>query len=205
MSKMIKTLIGLAVLVGLLTLIPKLTFWKTPKAVSGISAPTYSKVSGQETLDVDGMKITLDKKYDYEACGIVRMIRKYDSKQPINQIFPVDMCLVWGSAAENNDKIDYEWMFIGNEVMWSISEKRGLEETIDLDAAVEDSVYINIIPRDDMILSQLKKVKMNDYVCVKGYLVDVNLPAGVDPEANKYLTRVNDSPLLYVTGVEWME
>lgn len=177
----------------------------TPKKRTevGVPAPTMVKTSGQETLTVDGKSVKIDKKYIYEASGIVRMINRYKEDSFANKVSPLDMGLIWGSAAQYNDKLDYRLYYEGRGVVWTVSCKD--EDEIDLDVVMSETAFGCVIPQNDTVREQLKNLKKNDYVKVKGYLVNSTFPSGADSTYSGFDMEDDGYLVFYLTEIQWLD
>ena len=194
-------IILMAVFVGVFYFLPEMTGNKT-KTVQGVPRPITVETGGQEIIEVDGKTVKLDKKYEYEARGIVRTLKTYNGNDLMDKVAPMDLGLVWGSAAQYNDEIDYRWFYEGRSVLWTVTCDEGLDY-IDLDVVTSETEFGCLIPKDDYVHSQMKKLKVNNYIKIKGYLVDVSFQS----EAGK--TEITSERqgyhAIYVTGIEWLD
>ena len=191
------------IFVGVFYFLPQMTGNKT-KSVTGVPKPTITETGGQESITVDGKNVKLEKKYSYEASGIVRTLKWYKGNSFSEKVSPMDIGLIWGSAAQYNEVIDYRWFYEGRSVLWTVScdEEYG---DVDLDVVTKETEFGGLIPRDDYVLSLMKKIKVNDYVKIKGYLVDAYFPTETGSKRSEFSSELDGYHAIFVTDVEWLD
>jgi len=203
MKKILFLVVFIALFVGLMSMIPKLAK-PTIKTVTGVPAPSMTQTVGEEVLEINGMKVRIEKKYEYEATGITQMVKNYTGSGFLDQVSPMDMGLLWGSAAQYNDKLTYDWFFEGRNILYTVYTKEDIDY-IDFDQVIKETVFARLIPKDDFVRAEIKKIKMNQYVKIKGYLVNAYFPAEANAGTTGFSTDVEDCHVIYVTGVEWLK
>lgn len=202
MKKLFACVVFIAVLVGWLAFLPKLFGMNTKtKTVSGIQKPSITQTSGRETMDVDGKSVRIEKRYAYDGSGIVRMVKKYNGDSIMDKVGPMDVGLLWGSAAAYNDRIDYRWFYEGRNALWTVSCAEEMNY-IDLDQVLKETEFACLIPQNESVRTQMEKIKMNQYIRIKGFLAD----AYTESDGNCVLkTDLDSYHVIYVTDVEWLD
>ena len=208
MNKFIKFLAITFLIVGGLSLIPRLLN-NREKAIVGIPEPSLQKTRGIEDVEVGGRKFQIEKKYRIETSGLVAVTKKYTGGGFLDTIAPADIVLEWGEAAQYNDLITYEWILNDRGVKANIFYSDEAKQILG-DFNIYDRLTFNtLIPCDDFVSEQIKKINKDDYIRLNGYLVDVILPEELKEPAGRWKTGFQLEDLetwfIYVTDVEWLE
>ena len=203
MKKILFCVVFIVVFVGLLSMIPKLAK-PTIKTVAGVPAPSMTQTVGEDVIEINGMKVRIEKKYEYEATGITKMVKIYTGGGFLDQVSPMDIGLLWGSAAQYNDKLTYDWFYEGRNVLYTVYTKEDVDD-VDFDQVIKETIFGRLIPKDDFVRAEIKKIKMNQYVKIKGYLVNAYFPKEAGAGITGFATDVEDCHVIYVTGVEWLK
>lgn len=145
------------------------------KEVPFISDPVQSLVSPGVDREIThkGKRdtYTLEKLASYEISAVVKGKRYYffDSA---SQVSPMDLALAWGSldTEEADDAISYSqsgrWYYFSCDC----------QSSLDTDYVRRHSANVHIIPKDREVLMKLVGVHKEDYISLKGYLVNVVFP-----------------------------
>jgi len=166
-----------------------------------IEPPIQEKLIPQEHILYDGknkeVDITLLAKYTIKA--VIKSKRYYNNDSG-SIVSPMDFALAWGNLnkKEIDDKITYSqrgrWYYYRTSNTSIISVKE----------IGTQSANTHIIPSNEKILKQLKKLKKNDFIELQGYLVSVELYKG-QPKWTSSLTREDTGnhacEIMYVTSV----
>lgn len=115
--------------------------------------------------------IKMEKLAEYKISAVVKSKRYYffDSA---SEVSPIDLLLVWGEldTKEMDDSINYSqsgrWYFY----------RYGCQSCVDGDYILKHSANVHIIPKDNKVLLKLIQVHKEDYITLKGYLVNVKFP-----------------------------
>ena len=178
------------------------------RSVSGLKDPVQKEAVGSVNTEAAGYDIKISFAYSYDIEALVVSAKDYSGSSVGDKLAPKDLALAWGKVAEYNDRMDFHWKQSGRFYYWRLdswdeAEKLGGESVI-----VEHSCNNHLIPADDMIKKQIKKIKAGDHIRLKGYLVNI---AGTDKNGREFWwdtsTTRSDSgggacELIYVTSVE---
>ncbi len=200
MDRLVKILIVLLIAVGLYYYIPTLSFGD--KTVDDVPSPSFSKVFGRETVEVNGVKVDIKEDYKCEVSGIVTFIEKYTDSDAANKACPVDMIIAYGNAAKYNNKIDYECMLTRREAIISTgfsSVPAGLSEN---DKALDQHLFCRLIPSNDDVRTQMLDLDENDYVKIVGMAGDVTFYNESGSASSKFTTDTSrGTAVIYVTSI----
>lgn len=166
-----------------------------------ISPPVQSELFRQEEISYEGkfgpVDITLVAEYSIE--GIVKSKNNYRIDTS-SMVSPMDLVLAWGDLNSKENTRDISFSQAGRWYYYNV--KSGAEIT--LDDVLTQSSNTHIIPENDEILTQLRKMKKNDLVELKGYLVNVELFEGQELWSSS-MTREDSGDrsceIMYVTEV----
>ena len=178
------------------------------RAVAGLKDPVQKEAKGSVKTKAAGYDITISFQYSYDIEALVISAKDYSGTSVGDKLAPKDLALAWGKVAEYNDKMDFHWRQSGRFYYWRLDswdevDKLGGEAVI-----VEHSCNNHLIPADEIIMKQIKKIKAGDHIRLKGYLVNVtgNDGNGRDFWWNTSTTRSDSGSgaceLIYVTSVE---
>lgn len=144
---------------------------KSPKInIDYINPPIQSSLKSGEKLTIAQGKVesNLTKVADYEVQAVVKSIKKYnDSMGPL---VPFDFALAWGSL--NSETID-DYIKYSQSGRWYYYYIRDTD-VVDLTTVAQNSSNHHLVPVDDEIRNLLSRVRVNDYVHLKGYLVNLS-------------------------------
>ncbi|MBP3205774.1 MAG: hypothetical protein J6M66_10185 [Lachnospiraceae bacterium] len=113
--------------------------------------------------------------------------------------------------AAYNTLVDFHWQQSGRWYSWRVNSDAEIAKVGGIQGVTEHSSNNHLIPADDTVKKQIKRIKVGDHVRLKGYLV--NLDGGKADGSTFYWhssTTRSDSgahscEVIYVTGVEWMD
>ena len=188
------------------------------RGVAGIPAPTLAPATGQLSLgEIDGYKITADYIYSCDMRGLVVNERHFRASSIIDKVAPVSAILAWGAVAENNGKIDFEWQQpIRGAVAWSGKEEK-YTAMGGSDVIYQCCTDAYLIPADDAIRENFRKIKQGDQLHLTGYLVDNvwcgksngdGIGIGSGDLAKSLKGEGQDADIysiFYVTKIEWLK
>ena len=162
--------------------------------------PIQTSYSGK-TFSIDDTleTYTITPVAKYEITAKVVSIADYNHDK--FGISPLDLCMVWGKVANDNNIIYSQG---GRLCSFRYT---GTLSVSDNDAISHFSNN-HIIPSNDTIAKALKSIKTNDVVTIKGYLVDVTKTYIVGngkwmwkTSQSRYDTRDGSCEIIYVTSV----
>jgi hypothetical protein len=108
---------------------------------------------------------------EYDIRGVVKGKKKY-SDYP-SQVSQYDLILAWGdlNKEEYDQHVNYSQ---GGRWYYYTFEKGMIEEGF----IAKNSANVHLIAENDEIKKEIRKVRKNDYIRIKGYLVDVHFENG---------------------------
>jgi hypothetical protein len=175
------------------------SFYNPYTGPDAISGPVQSE-SGQPTVyGYQGRQGVYQLEFlaDYQISAAVKSRQTYNGDYP-SQVSPLDLVLAWGDL--NQSEID-------RHIRYSQSGRWYFFQ-FDKDAPVSQayiqahSANVHMIPANDRIASLLKRIRVNDYVELRGYLVRVLFENG--PWTSS-LTREDagdgSCEIMYVTSI----
>jgi len=170
--------------------------------MADIAPPIQKQLIPQENMLYEGknkeVNITLLAKYTIKA--VVKSKKNYNSDSGAI-VSPMDLALAWGdlNKKEIDKKITYSqrgrWYYYRTSNTSVVSVK---------DIGTQ-SANTHIIPSNEKVLKQLKKIRKNDLIELQGYLVSVEIYKG-QPAWTSSLTREDIGnhacEIMYVTNVK---
>lgn len=181
------------------------------KAVFGIPEPLQEEATGGTSFELDGYTVKLDYKYSYDISALVVGTREYSESDIGGKLAPKDLALAWGRVAEYNDRIDFHWSQSNRWYYWRVDSYDEIDVIGGTDGIISQSANNHLIPADDNIKDNIKKINAGDHIRVTGYLVNVNAskPDGTNFWWNSSTDRADTGDgsceVIYVTGLEWLD
>lgn len=173
---------------------------------TNFNEPTTSQAQGTKTLDyTDGdnsIKVKLNYKSGISISGKAVALRAYDKANNIisassgnyvlNVISPLDVGVVWGDLAKDNNYQKHNWV-INNRVL-------SIPQSV-TNAKLQDLVAnYHLIPSTPQTKTDIEDIKVDDTIILKGYIVDVNY--SINSGVSNTLKSTNTSKYLYVTKIK---
>ena len=157
------------------------------RALSGLEEPVQSKLKKEDgtgtSFEKAGYDVTVNYLYKYEVDALVLSTKDYKGLGIQDSLSPKDIGVAWGKVAENNLAIDFQWSQSNRFLNWYVDDINVLAPVGGPDGVTQSCSNNHIIPADDNVKSQLKKVKMGDHVQIEGYLISLN---GVDSKGHTF-------------------
>ncbi|MCQ2477314.1 MAG: hypothetical protein MJ125_05720 [Clostridia bacterium] len=170
MNRTIKTII-VAILAVLVLAVVKNSAGNPNRSVAGIRDPIQKKASGEVKTTAAGYDVTISFKFSYDIEALVVHTKNYYGSSFTNDLSPKDLALAWGEPAGKNGDVNFHWSQSGRWYHWSLNADDASK--ISIDSINCHSANNHIIPADDMVKKQLKKIKAGDHIRITGYLVDI--------------------------------
>ncbi len=170
MNKTIKTIIVIVLAVLVLAVL-KNSGGNPNRSVAGIRDPIQKKASGEVKTTAAGYDVTINFKFSYDIEALVVHTKNYRGSSFTDDLSPKDLALAWGEPAEKNGEVNFHWGQSGRWYSWNISADDSSK--ISVDSVNRHSANNHIIPADDTVKNQLKKIKAGDHIRINGYLVDI--------------------------------
>lgn len=170
MNRTIKTII-VAILAVLVLAVVKNSAGNPNRSVAGIHDPIQKKASGEVKTTAAGYDVTISFKFSYDIEALVVHTKNYYGSSFTNDLSPKDLALAWGEPAEKNGDVNFHWSQSGRWYHWTLNADDASK--ISVDSINCHSANNHIIPADDMVKKQLKKIKAGDHIRITGYLVDI--------------------------------
>lgn len=174
---------------------------RAPVYPAQIESPVQQTLSQPETLIHPGKNgpVTLSLMAAYEVTAVVKGVKAYRS-DPAAAISPLDFALAWGTLNQRDIDQTIDYSQSGRWYFFRLSPK----SPISVSEVYQQSANTHLIPKDETVLKQLKKIDKNDLITLQGYLVNVRFGAD-QPEWTSSLTRTDTGnrscEILYVTEV----
>ncbi|MBQ8118729.1 MAG: hypothetical protein IJ147_11830 [Lachnospiraceae bacterium] len=181
------------------------------RAVAGIKDPLQTEAAGQAKMSADGYDITVNYLYAYDISALVVSTHNYSGSGIGDKLAPRDLALAWGDVAAYNTLVDFHWQQSGRWYSWRVNSDAEIAKVGGIQGVTEHSSNNHLIPADDTVKKQIQKIKVGDYVRIKGYLVNLggSKPDGTTFYWNSSTTRsdsgAHSCEVIYVTGVEWLD
>ena len=178
------------------------------RAVAGIKDPVQEETTGQTHIFVDDYDITVSYLYTYDISALVVSTHNYWGGGVGDKLAPRDLALAWGDVAAYNKTIDFHWKQSGRWYSWQVNTYDEVDQVGGVQGVTEHSSNNHLIAADESVRKAIKKIKVGDYVRLKGYLVNLD---GTKPDGSTFYwhssTTRSDSgahscEVMYVTGVE---
>ncbi len=183
----------------------------TRRAIPGIPEPVQEEEEGSVEKEVDGYKVDISYNYSYDIKALVVHTKNYSGFGLGDKLSPKDVALAWADVAEYNDRVNFHWKQSGRWCYWSVDPD---DEYIGYVGENEDisreSSNNHLIPADEMVKKDIKKIRRGDYIRIKGYLAHVNAE---NSDGDTFYWDSSESrddggdgacELIYVTDVEWL-
>lgn len=183
------------------------------RAISGLSEPVQEKLTSKDEsgthLSMDGWEMDVTYEYKYEVDALVISAKSYSAGGIESDLAPKDIAFAWGTVAELNEEVDFNWSQSNRWCNWHIYTDEELAKVGGVSAVDRQSSNNHIIPANDAVKKNLKKVKKGDHLKLKGYLVSIN---GTKSDKTFYWnssTTREDSgdgacEVIYTTSIEWL-
>lgn len=145
--------------------------YKSPKVnFDNINPPIQNALVSSEnyTITRGQSDYTLSKVASYEVQAVVKSIKKYNDA--MGPLVPFDFALAWGQL--NSDTLD-DYIRYSQSGRWYYYIIQNTS-VVQLATVAQNSSNHHIVPASDEILKQLNHVRVNDYVHLKGYLVNLS-------------------------------
>lgn len=146
------------------------------------------------TVNGEDGDVELSLLAEYSLKGVIKSKRKY-SDYPA-RVSTYDFALAWGDL--NKKEIDEHISYSQSSRWYFYRYKKDLP--VSREYIANHSSNVHLIAADKTVLSKIKGAKENDYVWLKGYLVNVNFK---DKPWNTSLTREDTGngacEIMYVT------
>lgn len=179
------------------------------RAIAGIPDPVQEKAQGSVEKQYENFRATFEFQYSYDIRALVVSTKDYSGTSVNSQLAPRDLALAWGSVAAHNDTTDFHWQQSGRFYSWRLSSYAELAPFGSEDEVNRHSANNHVIPADEEIAKKLKKIRVGDYIRLKGYLVNITAKRddGADYYWNSSTTREDTGDgaceVIYVTEVSW--
>lgn len=155
-----------------IVLVSAVTFEVTSRDFTGpsyIDPPIQHNLNQIEELNIEGNKgpVKLELLATYEISAAVKSTIDF-STDFSSQISPRDFALAWADV--NEPRID-RYVSYSQKDRWYFFTVRG-GGNVDIDYVDLNSANTHIIPANDQVLATVLEVETNDYITMKGYLVN---------------------------------
>ena len=176
--------------------------------LTNISAPIQSEASGGFDLKKGSWNVDITYVAEYEVSGKVVNIHDYKGSSLNDKLSPVDVGLTWGELANDNQ---VRWYSTGNRFLYWKASYEVINKLGGEDIISEQYSNNHLIPANDEIEKLVKEIEEDDYVTIKGYLV--NMYATKSDGSYRYWnssTSRKDTgdgacELIYVEDVKWLK
>lgn len=153
------------------------------QAAAGIAAPIQTQTEGYTKTSVNDYNAYINYLYEYNIEALVVHTKDYFGFGFEDTLSPKDLALAWGPVAEYNTQIDFHWGQSGRWYFWKVDSieelgKAGGNTNIGLHSSNN-----HIIPADETIKWQVRRIRRGDHIRLKGYLVNVD---AYKPDGSSY-------------------
>ncbi len=176
-----------------------------------IPAPVQNDYIGSTTMQVNNSTVRVDYISTYEVSGRVVAKATYTGNTVSKKMAKRDIALVWGKLATDEYLNKIRWSAPGNRfVYWRTKDMDWFRANTN-DAEIT-SMYSNnhLITIDKDMIKIIASIKKDDYIKIKGYLV--NLYWEENNENRNWFsstTRTDDGDgaceVIYVTEIKWLK
>lgn len=142
-----------------------------------ISDPVQAQLNSGSNKEIihegKSRTVNIDKLAEYKISAVVKS-KRYYFLDAASEVSPIDLVLVWGNldTEEIDENISYSqsgrWYYY----------RYDCESCVDGDYISKHSANVHIIPKDSGVLMKLIQVHKEDYITLKGYLVNVSFSEG---------------------------
>jgi hypothetical protein len=177
------------------------------KDLSNIAEPIQEEYNGSVVVKVNNHDIHLNLIYKYEISGKAVATYHYLPTKTSNKLSPVDIGIAWGYILNDENFDSIKWRETGNRFLNSTIKNRSWYNEI----GGIDGLYSNnhLIPSNNKIKRQLKKIKPGDYIQIKGYLINAyweqnNGEYYWESSTSRYDSGDGACEIIYVTDIKWL-
>lgn len=181
------------------------------RGVSGIPDPVQTQATGQTKIFSGDYTLNVTYLYEYDIKALVVSTHNYSSSNVGDKISPRDLALAWGPVAAYNNVVDFNWRQSGRWYYWNVKTYEEIDKVGGVAGVTQHSSNNHIIPADDNVRRSVNKIKVGDYVRLKGYLVSIE-GSSTDGKTFSWSSSTSRSDdgnhaceVIYVTSVEWMD
>ena len=178
------------------------------KSAAGLPDPTQIPATGEVNMKLEEYDVNIKYKASYKIKALAVSTKNYSGTSIPDLLAKKDVALAWGSVAENNEKVDFNWSQDGRWYKWMVTDGSQLSAAGLSESDVNrHSANNHLIPADGEIKKEISKIRKGDIVEITGYLVSLKAtkPEGETYDWNSSLTRTDTGngacELIYVTGV----
>lgn len=180
------------------------------RSIAGLKPPVQTETTGGTHFDKAGYKVDVTYMYEYDMDALVVHTNKHYGLGLEKRLSPIDTAVCWGTVAQYNDRVDFNWSQSGRFSMWHVDSYEELSVVGDETDVNTQIANCHLVPADSSVRRQVKRIHAGDHIRVKGYLVDIY---GVK-DNGQYFTWTSSTTredtgdgaceLIYVTSVEWL-
>lgn len=164
-----------------------------------IEGPVQSQLSEPEHIIFDGRNgpVTINFLAEYQIAAAIKSRQDYETDIP-SQVSPTDLALAWGYL--NQDEIDSHIRYSQSNRWYYF--RYDAESSVTKSYIQEHSANVHIIPADAHVAAQIRKIRVNDFVELDGYLVEVIFASGSwRSSLTRFDTGDGSCEVLYVTSI----
>lgn len=154
------------IVVGIILLIPK------KEAIAFIESPIQNNKVKLDIIEYEGKDglVNITLLAEYKITGIVKSKKKYTSDYS-SVVSPMDLAIAWGNL--NQEEIDENITYSQRSRWYYYHIKEN--DLVSINDVKIQSANTHMIPANDNIYKELKKIRKNDLIELEGYLVSVEL------------------------------
>ena len=123
------------------------------------------------SYETEDGEIDLTIKAEYDIRGVVKGKRKYSDYSSL--VSDYDVILVWGDL--NKEEYDQYINYSQSGRWYHYTYEPGMVKERYI---ANHSANVHLIPENDEVKREIKKIRKNDYIRIEGYLVDVHFENG---------------------------
>lgn len=171
------------------------------KDYNNLDQPVQEVYGGQEHIKIDGVDVEVNLAYKYKIKGKVLATHHYLPTTLSNKLSPVDVGIAWGYILKEPNFKKIKCHETGTRRLLCMIGSEDIE-----------GLYSNnhLVPSNDKVRKQMKKIKKDDYVQIEGYLVNMYWNNGNgeyfwESSISREDTGDGACELIYVTDVKWLK
>ncbi len=180
--------------------------------LNNLSKPQQSPAAGNVKREIDGVKINIKYVAKYTIRGRVVHTMGHFANDVSGKLMPKDVGISWGFLASEENKDKLTWFLGGDRILaCNTSNTVWLAEHGGFDKVGLYFSNNHLIYSDNRTKSLINKIRVNDFIEIQGYLVDVVFDYGIGRNSTMKTSTVrNDTgqgacETIYVTNVSWLK
>lgn len=179
--------------------------------IDNLPDPIQTSTSKEVTTRVLGLETKLTYLAKYSITGRVVYINKHKEGNLIDRVCPIDLGISWGYLANKYNFKKLKWSSSPTSRVLFADPDSTLESGLGIDYINTHFSNNHIIPSTNEILNMIKSTKVNDFIRIDGYLVNIEVKASENGYYSMGTSLIrNDTGIgacetIYVTDYTWLK